>query len=202
MHSQIGKMTAEKFALLLKEPSELENVTLHELETLKNKFPTSKNLQLLYLRKSKLLGSTQNEKETKHIAFQQQHPIMFTNFIDPENALENHESINELYQDIFDSLKINTVPIQEEIIVEKKEEEAITFLQNEIETTTIEPEKKEIIIDQNTEKQDSIEAIPIEKIEQKEKQSKIKEVKNIQFENIEEENKFKKDDISLSLIHI
>lgn len=204
-------MTSEKFAKLLKDPLGLDEVTLNEIETLKSKYPFSKNIQLLYLRKCKLLGLTQNKKEIQRIAYQQKHPIMFSNFIDFQSEKENHESIDALYQDIFASMQNDNAEekAQETTIKKEKDQHETTGSEDtkivdlEIVTSTINPIKTSDITDDAINKEqedyDILDELHSEKIELTEKKktiSEIKEIKNTQFEEAAEKATPKKDDIS------
>ncbi len=100
-------MTGKHFVELLSRPEKVYEMPLSQLEQLLKKHPYSKNVQLLYLKKLNSLGSTQNENEFKKYAMQHQHPMMFSQFISENNQEEEHEEINKLYQDIFDSIHLD-----------------------------------------------------------------------------------------------
>lgn len=106
-------MNAEDLLKLINHPELLEEFPLSDLEVLKFKYPYSKNIQLLYLKKLKLLGLTQNEKDLNKIKFAHNHPVLLDKIL--QNDTEEFQSINTLYDNIFKEIEKEETQPQKEI---------------------------------------------------------------------------------------
>ena len=195
-------MKEARFAQLLKNPELIQDTPLSELELLKSQYPYSKNIQLLYLRKLKILGSTQIENEAQLAAIQHHHPMMFTQFIEQEQSTEEIDSINNLYNDIFNS--IDEVSETKEDKVESDESEnlaeqikIIENIENPIKSNTLqakfpsnEEELERRILEQEKEEAEKNQDIHLEQIKaesKKKEKKKLQKLRTIQFDEEQKE---------------
>ena len=164
-------MNGEQFLNVLSDSKAIENISLNDLEVLMLKYPFSKNIHALYLKKKNLLGLTQKNKADEKLMIQHNHPILLNQIISNQMAHPDHQSINELYNTILSDI----------------EEEKTNSNLSVIQTKSISPVNK--IHKVITDKEDIVEKsvdISIEKHERKQELKQQVELKNKQFQQDED----------------